>query len=122
MINPPSDSSENNEDDPVTHPENSTELPEGAKQTQASESLADSSEESTEGFANRIDDFRSYLNLMARMQLDRRLQSKMDASDIVQQTMLQAHRAQANFRGSSDRQLAAWLRSDSSSQRLPRFA
>jgi RNA polymerase sigma-70 factor, ECF subfamily len=110
MINPPSDSSENNEDDPVTHPENSTELPEGAKQTQASESLADSSEESTEGFANRIDDFRSYLNLMARMQLDRRLQSKMDASDIVQQTMLQAHRAQANFRGSSDRQLAAWLR------------
>ena len=26
MINPPSDSSENNEDDPVTHSENSTEL------------------------------------------------------------------------------------------------
>lgn len=61
-------------------------------------------------FGNRIDNFRSYLNLMARMQLDRRLQSKMDASDIVQQTMLQAHRAQNNFEGSSDKQLAGWLR------------
>lgn len=61
-------------------------------------------------FGNRIDDFRSYLNLLARMQLDRRLQSKLDSSDIVQQTMLQAHRAQDNFRGSSDKQMAAWLR------------
>ena len=61
-------------------------------------------------FGERIDNFRSYLNLMARMQLDRRLQSKLDSSDIVQQTMLQAHRAQGNFRGSSDKQLAAWLR------------
>lgn len=61
-------------------------------------------------FGDRIDNFRSYLNLMARMQLDRRLQSKLDSSDIVQQTMLQAHRAQDNFRGSSDKQLAAWLR------------
>ena len=61
-------------------------------------------------FGERIDNFRSYLNLMARMQLDRRLQSKLDSSDIVQQTMLQAHRAQNNFRGSNDKQLAAWLR------------
>lgn len=61
-------------------------------------------------FGDRIDDFRSYLNLLARMQMDRRLQSKLDSSDIVQQTMLQAHRAQDNFRGSSDKQLAAWLR------------
>ena len=63
------------------------------------------SEEETDGngessdldhaFGERIDNFRSYLNLMARMQLDRRLQSKLDSSDIVQQTMLQAHRAQA---------------------------
>ena len=61
-------------------------------------------------FGEKIDQFRSYLNLMARMQLDRRLQSKLDSSDIVQQTMLQAHRARDNFRGSSDKQLAAWLR------------
>ena len=61
-------------------------------------------------FGERIDHFRTYLNLMARMQLDRRLQRKLDSSDIVQQTMLQAHRAQNNFRGSSDKQMAAWLR------------
>ncbi|MEC9094855.1 MAG: sigma-70 family RNA polymerase sigma factor [Planctomycetota bacterium] len=61
-------------------------------------------------FGERIDHFRSYLNLMARLQLDRRLQGKLDSSDIVQQTMLQAHRAQNTFQGSSKKQLAAWLR------------
>ncbi|MEE2641207.1 MAG: sigma-70 family RNA polymerase sigma factor [Planctomycetota bacterium] len=70
----------------------------------------DSGEELGHEFGERIDHFRSYLGLMARMQLDRRLQSKLDSSDIVQQTMLQAHRAQNNFRGSSDKQLAGWLR------------
>lgn len=75
----------------------------------AADSANDENSESPE-FANRLDGFRSYLNLMARMQLDRKLQSKMDASDIVQQTMLQAHRAQNTFQGSSDKQLAGWLR------------
>lgn len=70
----------------------------------------DAAKEIDDEFGMRIDNFRSYLNLMARMQLDRRLQSKMDASDLVQQTMLQAHRAQNNYEGSSDKQLAGWLR------------
>ena len=82
--------------------------------TESSESKptpsASEQSENGNGFGDRIDDFRSYLNLLARMQLDRRLQSKLDSSDIVQQTMLQAHRARENFRGSSDKQLAAWLR------------
>lgn len=68
------------------------------------------SNDDSEEFGFRLDHFRSYLNLLARMQLNRRLQSKMDASDIVQQTMLQAHRAKDNFRGSNDKQMAAWLR------------
>jgi RNA polymerase sigma-70 factor (ECF subfamily) len=50
------------------------------------------------------------LHLLARMQLDRRLQGKLDASDVVQQTLLQAHRARAQFRGQSPGKLAAWLR------------
>lgn len=70
----------------------------------------DAAKEIDHEFGKRIDNFRSYLNLMARMQMDRRLQSKMDASDLVQQTMLQAHRAQNNYEGSSDKQLAGWLR------------
>lgn len=57
-----------------------------------------------------LDRYRSYLHLLARMQLDRRLQGKLDPSDVVQQTLLQAHRARGQFRGHDAGQLAAWLR------------
>lgn len=54
--------------------------------------------------------FRSYLHVLAETQLHNRLKSKVDASDIVQQTMLQAYQARSQFRGSSDAEKAAWLR------------
>jgi RNA polymerase sigma-70 factor (ECF subfamily) len=54
--------------------------------------------------------FRSYLRLLANMQIDKRVRSKVDASDIVQQTMLQAHRARDQFQGSTEAQRGAWLR------------
>ena len=43
--------------------------------------------------------YRAYLHLLARLQLDRRLQAKVDASDIVQQTLLQAVRGRNNSAG-----------------------
>src|SRR4051794_1315445 len=54
--------------------------------------------------------FRSYLRLLARLQLPPQVAAKLDASDIVQETMLQAHRGLGEFRGKSKPELIAWLR------------
>ena len=58
----------------------------------------------------RLDQFRSYLKFLARVQLDPRLRSKVDDSDLVQQTLLAAHRAIGEFRGTTSEEMAAWLR------------
>jgi RNA polymerase sigma-70 factor (ECF subfamily) len=57
-----------------------------------------------------LERFRSYLHLLARLHLDPRLGRKMDPSDVVQQTLLQAHQARGQFRGRESGELAAWLR------------
>lgn len=53
---------------------------------------------------------RSYLGLVARAEVESWLQVKVDASDLVQQTMLEAHRDFDQFRGSSQQEWLAWLR------------
>jgi RNA polymerase sigma-70 factor (ECF subfamily) len=57
-----------------------------------------------------LERFNDYLRLLARLQLDHRLQAKLDASDIVQQTLLQAHENRRQFRGQTDAEMAGWLR------------
>jgi RNA polymerase sigma-70 factor (ECF subfamily) len=54
--------------------------------------------------------YRSYLKVLAHLELGRRLKSRFDASDIVQQTLLQAHNTFERFRGSTEQELLAWLR------------
>jgi RNA polymerase sigma-70 factor, ECF subfamily len=54
--------------------------------------------------------YRSYLALLARLQIGRRLQGKADAADLVQETFLEAHRNWAQFRGTSEAELIHWLR------------
>jgi RNA polymerase sigma-70 factor (ECF subfamily) len=54
--------------------------------------------------------YRTYLRLLARLEVGRRLQGKMDASDLVQETFLEAHRNFALFRGTDEPQLVHWLR------------
>jgi RNA polymerase sigma-70 factor, ECF subfamily len=54
--------------------------------------------------------YRDYLRLLARLHLDPRLQGKVDPSDVVQETLLKAHRCLNQFRGTTEAERAAWLR------------
>jgi RNA polymerase sigma-70 factor (ECF subfamily) len=54
--------------------------------------------------------YRSYLTLLARLQIGRRLQGKVDPADLVQETFLEAHRHFARFQGTSEGEFVAWLR------------
>lgn len=61
-------------------------------------------------FGLLLESCRHYLTLLARVQIGRRLQGKVDASDVVQETFLAAHRDFDQFRGTTQKDFAAWLR------------
>ena len=53
---------------------------------------------------------REYLRMLARLHLHPRLHGKLDASDVVQQTLLSAHANREQFRGHTEAELLGWLR------------
>jgi RNA polymerase sigma-70 factor (ECF subfamily) len=53
---------------------------------------------------------RNYVAVAARAEVASWLKAKVDASDLVQQTLLEAHRGLANFRGETEAEWLGWLR------------
>ena len=64
----------------------------------------------TEALADRLEGFRAYLQLLARLHRDPRLRGKVDLSGVVQQTLWEGHRALGPSPSPDDTQLAALLR------------
>jgi RNA polymerase sigma-70 factor (ECF subfamily) len=54
--------------------------------------------------------YTNYLTLLARVEVGRRLQGKLDPADLVQDVFLQAHRQFPGFRGTTEPELTGWLR------------
>jgi RNA polymerase sigma-70 factor, ECF subfamily len=57
-----------------------------------------------------LEEYREYLRLLARPRVGRELRVRLDASDVVQETLLEAQRDFHQFAGNSEGELAVWLR------------
>src|SRR5262245_7335962 len=57
-----------------------------------------------------LESFRNYLRVLARSQMGRALHPRLDASDVVQEAFLEAHRDFDRFTGDGERELLVWLR------------
>jgi RNA polymerase sigma-70 factor (ECF subfamily) len=65
---------------------------------------------SREALGQLLDGYRDYLLLIAQRELDPDLKAKGGASDLVQETFLEAQRDFAQFHGETEGELLAWLR------------
>jgi RNA polymerase sigma-70 factor (ECF subfamily) len=65
---------------------------------------------SKEALGELLERYRHYLLLVAEQELDPALRGKAGASDLVQETFLEAQRDFAAFAGASEQELLAWLR------------
>jgi RNA polymerase sigma-70 factor (ECF subfamily) len=57
-----------------------------------------------------LEHYRNYLKILARTHIGPTLQSKADPSDLVQDTLIEAQRDFEQFRGSTEAEFVAWLR------------
>jgi RNA polymerase sigma-70 factor (ECF subfamily) len=63
-----------------------------------------------EALGQMLQTYRQYLLLVANQELDLELRGKVGASDLVQDTFLEAQRDFGQFHGTSEAELLAWLR------------
>src|SRR5262249_48773154 len=65
---------------------------------------------SAEALERLLDSFRAYLLAVAGAEIDDGLRAKVAPSDIVQETLLEAHQGFGRFQGDSADAMMAWLR------------
>jgi RNA polymerase sigma-70 factor, ECF subfamily len=63
-----------------------------------------------EALGEVLDGYRDYLRLLARVRVGQDLRTRLDPSDLVQETLLEAQRDFQQFLGGSEGELAVWLR------------
>ena len=78
--------------------------------TESPEQLLASAMSDGQQLGRLLDLYRNYLRMLARVEIGRQLQAKVDASDLVQEVMLEAHKNFPGFRGGSEAEFVAWLR------------
>jgi len=57
-----------------------------------------------------LESYRVYMGLLVRLQVGKRLRVKVDPSDVVQETFLEAHRDFSQLQGNTEGELLGWLR------------
>ena len=63
-----------------------------------------------EALGRLLEEYREYLRVLARSRVGRDLQVRLDPSDLVQETLLEAHRDFRQFLGETEAELTVWLR------------
>lgn len=57
-----------------------------------------------------LDAYRNYLRVLAQLWLPDQLRNQLDPSDLVQETLVKAHRGFNQFQGTTEMELTGWLR------------
>jgi len=78
--------------------------------SQVQQWLTEARNGSDDALGNALEACRAYLLLVAERELDPMLKAKGGASDIVQETLFEAHRAFPRFTSQTREELVAWLR------------
>lgn len=81
-----------------------------SKRTNVSDLISQARQGDVECRDRLFDLCRSYLGFVARSQVETWLRRKIDASDLVQETMLEAYRDFDRFQGGSEQEWLAWLK------------
>ncbi len=94
----------------MAHPENRTAKAKSEIDIVSSNELERSGLSPSQRGSLGLEHYRSWLVLLAGMQLGPRYRAKLDASDVAQQTLVQAFEGAKAFRGESEAEVEAWLR------------